>query len=111
MLGTPDMAKRHRTRPRTRRAIESARRTPAPESERQAPATTTATARRDPHRVTRSVRGGYSRALGAPSAALERSAVLERGFVVKDFRRLGLVVAIALALLIVSGVLESVLLH
>lgn len=105
------MAKRHRSRPRTRRAIESARRTPAPETERTVAAATAAPARRDPHRPARTVRGGYARALGAPSAALERSAVLERGFVVKDFRRLGLVVAIALALLIVSGVLESVLLH
>ena len=106
------MAKRHRTRPRTRRAIETARRTPAPHAEREAvPAPAAAPVRRDAHRTVRSTRGGYARALGAPSATLERAAVMERGFVVKDFRRVGLVVAISLALLIVSGLLESTLLH
>ena len=50
---------------------------------------------------------GYSRAAGAPSAALERASVMERTFVAKDFRRLGLTVAIALALLIAAGLLES----
>jgi hypothetical protein len=43
--------------------------------------------------------------------SLERSAVLERGFIVKDFRRLAIVIGVALALLVVSGVLESVLLR
>ncbi len=110
------MAKRHRTKARSRRAIETSRRSPAPapapHAEREAPTTTTAPARRDAHRpAARGARGGYARALGNPSASLERAAVLERGFVVKDFRRVALVVAIALALLIVSGVLESVLLH
>ena len=57
----------------------------------------------------RGSRTGYSRAAGAPSGPLDRSAVLERGFVMKDFRRLGIVVAIALALLIAAGALESIL--
>ena len=103
------MAKRHRTKPRTRRAIETARRTPAPRTEREAPAPVAT--RRDTHRPVRSVRGGYARALGDPSASLERAAVMERGFVLKDFRRVGIVVAVALVLLVVSGVLESTLLH
>lgn len=109
MLGAP-MAKRHRTRTRTRRAIETARRTPAPPAERE-PASVPASTRRDSHRPARTLRGGYAKALGAPSATLERAAVMERGFVVKDFRRVGIVVAIALVLLFVSGILESTLLH
>ncbi|HEY9326024.1 MAG TPA: hypothetical protein VIS26_05595, partial [Candidatus Limnocylindria bacterium] len=50
---------------------------------------------------------GYSRAAGAPSAALERSSLLERAFVAKDFRRLAITVVISLALLVVSGLVES----
>ncbi len=63
------------------------------------------------HRTVRAGRTGYSRALGAPSASLERAAVLERGFILKDFGRLGIVVAVALALLIAAGLLESALLR
>ena len=63
------------------------------------------------HRTVRASRTGYSRAVGTPSASLERAAVLERGFILKDFRRLALVVGIALALLIAAGVLESALLR
>ena len=48
--------------------------------------------------------------MGAASGALERSAVLERNFISKDFRRLALVVGIAIALLVVSGVIEGVVL-
>jgi len=36
--------------------------------------------------------------------------VLERGYIVKDFRRLAIVVAIALVMLLVAGFLESALL-
>jgi hypothetical protein len=50
---------------------------------------------------------GYSRAAGTPSAALERASLIERAFVAKDFRRLALTVAIALALLIAAGLIES----
>jgi hypothetical protein len=48
--------------------------------------------------------------MGAPSGALERSALLERNFISKDFRRLALVVGIAIALLVVSGVVEGLVL-
>ena len=106
------MAKRHRTRPRTRRAIESARRTPAPHADREATVPSAAPpVRRDTHRPVRTGRGGYSRALGDPSASLERAAVLERTFVAKDFRRVGLVVAISLVVLVLAGFAESALLH
>ena len=48
-------------------------------------------------------RSGTSRAVGAPSASLERAAAWERGYVTKDFRRMAIVVVIALALLIAAG--------
>jgi hypothetical protein len=48
--------------------------------------------------------------MGAPSGTLERSAVLERNFISKDFRRLAIVVGIAIALLVVSGVVEGLVL-
>lgn len=99
------MAKRHRTRPRSRRGIEAARRTPAParEEREEAPAP------RPAHRPARVGRSGYSRAVGAPSQSLERAAVMERGFIVKDFRRLGIVVGIGLVVLLIAGVLEGML--
>ena len=100
------MAKRHRTRPRTRRSVEPARRAPEPTAARESAPTT-----RSAHRVARSSRTGYSRAAGAPSQALERAAVAERVFVVRDFRRLGIIVGIALALLVVSGIVEGLLLR
>ncbi len=101
------MARRHRTRARTHRASEQAHRAAPPRVEREtAPVTRPAA-----HRTVRGSRTGYSRALGVPSASLERAAVLERGFIGKDFRRLGLVVGVALALLIAAGVLESALLR
>jgi hypothetical protein len=53
---------------------------------------------------------GYSRAAGAPSAALERASLIERAFVAKDFRRLALTIAIALALLVGAGLVESAIL-
>jgi hypothetical protein len=62
------------------------------------------------HRVVRGSRTGYSRAAGVASGSLERSALLERNFIVKDFRRLAIVVGTALALLIVAGVIEGILL-
>ena len=99
------MAKRHRTRPRSRRGIEAARRatTPARVDREEAPAP------RPTHRPTRPGRAGYARAAGAPSQTLERAAVMERGFIVKDFRRLGLVVGVGAIVLVVAGVLEGML--
>jgi hypothetical protein len=100
------MAKRHRTRPRQRRPAEAAHRTAAARVEREdAPMTRTST-----HRPVRGSRTGYSRAIGAPSGPLERAAVVERTFISKDFRRLALVVGIAVALLVILGVLEGVVL-
>jgi hypothetical protein len=106
MLEPPTMAKRHRTRARTRRDIEASRRSTAPAP--AGAARESSPAPRVTHRPSRGSRTGFSRAAGAPSPALERAAVLERTYVGKDFRRLGLVVAIGLALLLVSGVVESV---
>ena len=100
------MAKRHRTRPRQRRPAEATHRTAAPRVEREASPVTRTTA----HRPVRGSRTGYSRAMGTPSGALERSAMLERNFISKDFRRLAIVVGIAIALLVIFGVLEGVVL-
>ena len=41
--------------------------------------------------------------MGAPSQGLERAAAWERGYVTKDFRRMAVVVVIALALLVAAG--------
>jgi hypothetical protein len=54
-------------------------------------------------------RSGTSRAVGAPSASLERAAAWERGYVTKDFRRMAIVVAIALVLLIATGLILNAL--
>lgn len=54
--------------------------------------------------------GAVTRATGAPSGALQKAAAWERGYVVKDFRRIAVVVAIMLVLLLVSGVAVSALL-
>ena len=100
------MAKRHRTRPRQRRTADATHRAMAPRPEREV----VATPRTSSHRPTRGSRTGYSRAAGAPSGSLLRAAVIERGFISKDFRRLALVVGIALVLLVVAGFAESTLL-
>lgn len=47
--------------------------------------------------------------MGAPSASLERAAAWERGYVTKDFRRMAIVVVIALALLVVAGIVLNIL--
>ena len=49
--------------------------------------------------------------MGAPSAALERAAAWERGYVTKDFRRMAIVVVIALALLVAAGLFLNVFEH
>jgi hypothetical protein len=47
--------------------------------------------------------------VGAPSASLERAAAWERGYVMKDFRRMAIVVVVALALLVAAGLFLNVL--
>ncbi|MGH2471217.1 MAG: hypothetical protein ACRDG6_02275 [Candidatus Limnocylindria bacterium] len=101
------MAKKHRVRARSRRAVEASRRASAvrplaPEREPSRPAATTRPTRYGP-------RSGTSRAVGAPSASLERAAAWERGYVTKDFRRMAIVVAIALALLVAAGLILNAL--
>jgi hypothetical protein len=96
------VAKKHRVRTRSRRAVEASRRASAvrPETpEREQPSRTVTTARATRY----GSRGGTSRAVGAPSPSLERAAAWERGYVTKDFRRMAIVVVIALALLIAAG--------
>lgn len=51
----------------------------------------------------RVLRPGQPRAAGAPSAALEKAAAWERGYVVKDFRRLGITTVVMLVLLVAGG--------
>jgi len=99
------MARRNRTRSRSRREALAARRAASPR-----PAEHDAAPRQTGYRPRGSgsvARLGYSRAAGAPSAALERASVMERTYVVKDFRRLGITVAIVLALLLAAGLVES----
>ena len=86
--------------------MDTAHRAVQPRAEREvAP-----TPRAGTHRPVRGSRTGWSRAVGVPSGALLRSAVMERGFISKDFRRLAIVVGIALALLVAAGFAESMLL-
>lgn len=98
------MAKKHRVRARSRRAVEASRRASAPRpasTEREVQSRPAVTARTTRY----GSRTGTSRAVGAPSAGLERAAAWERGYVTKDFRRMAIVVVIALALLVVAGLL------
>ncbi|MBI3522109.1 MAG: hypothetical protein HY071_03285 [Chloroflexi bacterium] len=53
---------------------------------------------------------GAPRASGAPSAALLKAAAWERAYVVRDFRRIAVVVGITLALLVVAGIAINLLL-
>ena len=102
------MARRNRTRSRSRREAVASRHATAPRTAAPRVAEREPTPRTTGYRARGSVtRLGYSRAAGAPSAALERASLMERAFVAKDFRRLGITVVIALALLIAAGVLES----
>lgn len=61
---------------------------------------------RDPARArarSKVARSGVARAVGEPSASLERAALAERTFVLRDSRRLAIVVAAMMALLVASG--------
>jgi hypothetical protein len=100
------MARRNRTRSRSRREATATRRATSPRApEREvAPRPSGYRARGSVPRV------GYSRAAGAPSAALERESLVERTNVARDFRRLGLTIAIAMVLLVALGLLQGALL-
>jgi hypothetical protein len=100
------LARRSRTRTRSRRDTTASRRatSPRPDEREAAPRPTGYRARGSATRL------GYSRAAGAPSATLERASLVERAYVAKDFRRLAITVAIALALLIAAGLIESAIL-
>lgn len=56
------------------------------------------------------MRAGAPRAIGEPTPTLLREAERERSFVVKDFRRIGVVVAIMVALLLISDIAVNALL-
>ena len=103
------MAKRQRRSSRERRASGAAARSAAHDR----PVTTATTTRRSysgSQRAGSAVRPGISRAIGEPSPVLEREAAQERTFVTKDFRRIGMVVAIMVALLVLSDVAVNALL-
>jgi hypothetical protein len=90
------MPKRHRVRARARRPIESAARVERVERERvDRPAR--------PRYRGAPIGAATARAIGEASPTLERAAVAERTYVMKDFRRLGIVVAVMLVLLVASG--------
>jgi len=98
------MAKKHRVHARSRRSLEAARRATAPR-----PASPERDGARPAVRAGRVIgRTGAGRAVGTPSASLERAAALERAYVVRDFRRIAVVIAISLGLLVASGVLLNV---
>lgn len=94
------MPKRNRVRARARRPIET------PTLERSERVERPERAERDRPRPR--YRGaplppGGSRAIGAPSQVLERAAAMERTNVMRDLRRLGVVVAVTFLVLLASG--------
>jgi hypothetical protein len=103
------MPKRQRRTARERRAASGNARPAAHDR----PVTTAATPRRSysgSQRPGSPVRPGVARAVGEPSAILEREAVQERTYVTKDFRRIGVVVAVMVVLLIASDIAVNALL-
>ena len=103
------MPKRQRRATRERRATSGTAR-PAPHDR---PVSAPATTRRSysgSQRAGSPVRRGVARAVGEPSAVLEREAEQERIYVTKDFRRIGVVIAVMVALLIVSDIAVNALL-
>jgi hypothetical protein len=103
------MPKRQRRTARERRAASGNARPAAHDR----PVSTTATTRRSysgSQRAGSAIRPGVARAIGEPSPVLEREAAQERAYVTKDFRRIGIVVAVMLALLIVSDIAVNALL-
>jgi hypothetical protein len=90
------MSKRQRSRQRHRQRRFVPR--PAPQTSERATQETRATPR-ESVRPRYARPGSIGRASGPPSNALLRAATLEYGYVVKDLRRIGVVVALVLALL------------
>jgi hypothetical protein len=101
------MPKRQRRGTRERRATSAPSARPAVHDR---PVTTATTATRRSGRAGAPVRGGAPRAVGEPSPVLMREAERERSFVMKDFRRIGVVVAIMAALLVLSDIAVNALL-
>ncbi len=79
-------------RARARRPIDTVPRSERTEAERPLP-----------RMRSRSAAPGPVRATDAASPVLERAAAAERTYVMRDVRRLGLVAAVMLALLVASG--------
>jgi hypothetical protein len=102
------MSRRNRTRSRTRREAIASRRAASPRAAEHETAPR-ATGYR-PRASGAAPRLGYSRAAGAPSATLERASVVERNYVVKDSRRLGITIAIAMVLLVAAGFAQGAIL-
>ena len=105
------MAKRQRRPARERRATTGT--TVRPAAHDRPVASTSTTTRRSysgSQRAGSPVRTGVARAMGEPSAVLEREAAQERAFVTKDFRRIAIVIAVMVVLLIVSDVAVNALL-
>jgi hypothetical protein len=103
------MPKRQRRTARERRAASAGAR-PAQHDRPVSTTTTTRRAYAGSQRPGSPVRPGVARAAGQPSPTLEREAAQERIFVTKDFRRIGMVVAVMAALLILSDVAVNALL-
>ena len=103
------MAKRQRRTTRERRATSGSVRTAAHDRP-VAAAPTTRRSYSGSQRPGSAVRPGAPLAIGEPSAVLEREAAHERAFVTKDFRRIGIVVAVMVGLLIVSDIAVNALL-
>jgi hypothetical protein len=102
------MPKRQRRTARERRAAS----TPRPAAHDRPVSTTTATRRSysGSQRPGSTVRPGAARAVGEPSPSLEREAVQERAFVTKDFRRIAVVIAVMVVLLVLSDIAVNALL-
>jgi hypothetical protein len=103
------MPKRQRRSTRERRAPSAGAR-PAPHDR---PVSAPATTRRSysgSQRAGSPVRRGVARAVGDPSPVLEKEAEQERIYVTKDFRRIGMVIAVMVILLIVSDIAVNALL-
>jgi hypothetical protein len=103
------MPKRQRRTARERRAVSGSAR-PATHDRPVNTPTTTRRSYSGSQRAGSPVRPGVARAVGEPSAVLEREAAQERAYVTKDFRRIAIVVAVMVVLLILSDIAVNALL-